>query len=57
VATAARAELFSAPGADVWRSRSREVGDLGWALLGARARDESELAEAVARRIRDDLTG
>ena len=57
VATAARAELFSAPGADVWRSRSREVGDLGWALLGARARDESELAESVARRIRDDLTG
>jgi uncharacterized membrane protein YccC len=57
VATAARAELFSAPGADVWRGRSRQVGDLGWALLGARARRESELAESVARRIRADLTG
>ncbi|MCW2509826.1 MAG: Membrane protein of unknown function [Modestobacter sp.] len=57
VATAARAELFSARGADVWRRRSREVGDLGWALLGARARGESELAESVARRIRADLTG
>jgi hypothetical protein len=57
VATAARAELFSAPGADAWRRRSRQVGDLGWALLGARARGESELAEAVARRIRADLTG
>jgi hypothetical protein len=56
VASAARAELFSAPGADVWRRRSRQVGDLGWALLGARARGESELAEAVARRIRIDLT-
>jgi hypothetical protein len=57
VATAARAELFSAPGADVWRRRSRQVADLGWALLGARARGESELAESVAHRIRADLTG
>jgi hypothetical protein len=57
VATAARAELFSAPGADVWRRRSRQVSDLGWALLGARAREESELAESVAQRIRADLTG
>jgi uncharacterized membrane protein YccC len=56
VATAARAELFSARGADVWRDRSRHVGDLGWALLGARARGETELAESVARRIRADLT-
>jgi uncharacterized membrane protein YccC len=56
VATAARAELFSAPGADVWRRRSRQVGDLGWALLGARARGEAELAESVAERIRAELT-
>jgi hypothetical protein len=57
VATAARAELFSAPGADVWRHRSRHVADLGWALLGARARREPELAESVAQRIRADLAG
>jgi uncharacterized membrane protein YccC len=55
VATAARAELFSAPGADLWLSRSRQVGDLGWALLGARARGEAELAAAVAGRIQADL--
>ena len=55
VATAARAELFSAPGADAWRRRSREVGDLGWALLGARARGDEELARAVAARIETDL--
>ncbi|MCU1607277.1 MAG: Membrane protein of unknown function, partial [Modestobacter sp.] len=57
VATAARAELFSAPGADVWRRRSRQVADLGWALLGARARDEPELADSIARRIRAELAG
>jgi uncharacterized membrane protein YccC len=57
VATAARAELFSAPGADVWRRRSRQVADLGWALLGSRARDESGLADSVARRIRAELGG
>ena len=55
VSTAARAELFSAPGADEWRARSRQVGDLGWALLGARARGDQELAATVARHIRSDL--
>jgi hypothetical protein len=57
VATAARAELFSAPGADAWRARSRQVGDLGWALLGARARGDDDLAGAVAAHIRSDLVG
>jgi hypothetical protein len=55
VSTAARAELFSAPGADAWRRRSRQVGDLGWALLGARAREDTALADALGRRIRADL--
>ena len=57
VATAARAELFAAPGADVLLRRSRQVADLGWALLGARARGESELAATVAERIRTDFAG
>ncbi|MFQ1000635.1 FUSC family protein [Modestobacter sp. SSW1-42] len=57
VATAARAELFSARGADAWLQRSRQVADLGWALLGARARADDVLAEAVAVRIRRDLGG
>ncbi|WP_299954563.1 FUSC family protein [uncultured Modestobacter sp.] len=55
VATAARAELFPAPGADAWRRRSRQVGDLGWALLGARARGDAALADAVAARIVAEL--
>jgi hypothetical protein len=55
VATAARAELFSAPGADSWRAWSRQVGDLGWALLGARARGDTELAAAVSGHILADL--
>jgi uncharacterized membrane protein YccC len=55
VATAARAELFAAPGADAWRRRSRQVSDLGWALLGARARGEDALAARVASRIAEDL--
>ncbi|MCZ2828718.1 FUSC family protein [Modestobacter sp. VKM Ac-2986] len=55
VAIAARAELFSARGADAWLERSREVADLGWALLGARAREDDVLAEAVAVRVRRDL--
>ena len=55
VSTAARAELFSAPGADAWRARSRQVGDLGWGLLGARARGDDDLAATVARLIRTDL--
>jgi hypothetical protein len=55
VATAARAELFAAPGADAWVRHSRQVGDLGWALLGARAREEDALAAWVAARIVHDL--
>ncbi len=55
VATAARAELFAAPGADAQLRRSRQVADLGWALLGARAREEDALAAWVAARIRRDL--
>jgi len=57
VAGTARAELFSARGADAWLARSRQVADLGWALLGARARGEAALADAVAGRIRRDLGG
>ena len=55
VATAARAELFAATGADAWLRRSRQVADLGWALLGARAREEDALAAWVAARIHHDL--
>ena len=55
VATAARAELFAAPGADAWLHRSRQVADLGWALLGARAREEDALGAWVAARITSDL--
>jgi len=55
VATAARAELFAAPGADAWVRLSRQVGDLGWALLGARAREDDALAAWVAARIAHDL--
>jgi Fusaric acid resistance protein-like len=55
VATAARAELFAAPGSDALLRRSRQVADLGWALLGARARQEDALAAWVAARITSDL--
>jgi hypothetical protein len=56
IATAARAELFAAPGADAWLHRSRQVADLGWALLGARARQEDALAGWLAARIGHDLS-
>jgi len=55
VATAARAELFAAQGADAQLHRSRQVADLGWALLGARAREEDALSAWVAARIASDL--
>lgn len=55
VATAARAELFAAPGADAELRRSRQVADLGWALLGARASEEDALAAWVAARVQHDL--
>ncbi|WP_138761150.1 FUSC family protein [Modestobacter altitudinis] len=55
VATAARAELFAAPGADRELHRSRQVADLGWALLGARARGGDALAAWAGARITADL--
>jgi hypothetical protein len=55
VATAARAEFSPAPGSSVWLRRSRRVGDLGWALLGARARGDRQLAQQVAGSIHADL--
>ncbi len=55
VATATRAELFAAPGADLELHRSRQVADLGWALLGARARGEDALSAWVGARITADL--
>jgi uncharacterized membrane protein YccC len=55
VATAARAELFAAPGGDAALRRSRQVADLGWALLGARGREEDALAAWVAARVEQDL--
>jgi len=55
VAAAAGAELSPDPGTSLWLRRSRRVGDLGWALLGARARGERELARQVAEAIRGDL--
>jgi len=48
---------FAAPGADAWLHRSRQVADLGWALLGARAREEDALGAWVAARITSDLRG
>jgi hypothetical protein len=44
-----------APGADLELHRSRQVADLGWALLGARARGEDALAAWVGARITSDL--
>jgi uncharacterized membrane protein YccC len=55
VATAARAELLPTPAVTAWTTRSRWVADLGWGLLGARARGDGELAGSLARRITDEL--
>ena len=55
VDTTARAELFAVPGADAVLRRSRQVADLGWALLGARAREEDALSTWIAARVRHDL--
>jgi uncharacterized membrane protein YccC len=55
VATAARAELFAAPGGDAALRRSRQGADLGWALLGARGRGEDAPAAWVAARVEQDL--
>jgi hypothetical protein len=55
VAAAARAELSRASGTSVWLRRSRRVGDLGWGLLGARARGDEHLARRIGDAIRVDL--
>jgi hypothetical protein len=55
VATAVRSELFPSPASTAWLRRARWVADLGWALLGARARGDDELAATLARRIEQDL--
>jgi hypothetical protein len=55
VATAARAELFATDATTAWLQRGRWVADLGWGLLGARARGDGVLAGALADRIRDEL--
>ena len=57
VAVAAGAELYPASGTAGWLRRSRRVSDLGWALLGARARGEPQLAGQAAAAIHDDLGG
>ncbi|MGY1641402.1 FUSC family protein [Geodermatophilus sp. SYSU D00703] len=55
VATAARAELLPTPAVTAWTTRSRWVADLGWGLLGVRARGDAELAGSLARRVTDEL--
>jgi hypothetical protein len=55
IAVATRAELSPAPGTEAWLKRARSVADLGWALLGARARGEDHIAAAVTGRITADL--
>ncbi|KQS66037.1 FUSC family protein [Modestobacter sp. Leaf380] len=55
VATAARAELRPAAGTEAWLRRGRWTADLGWGLLGTRARGESHLADVLAARVRADL--
>ncbi|HYX95735.1 MAG TPA: hypothetical protein VE823_11750 [Geodermatophilus sp.] len=51
VAAAARAELVPGPAATAWTTRARAVADLGWGLLGARARGDGDLAASLARRL------
>ena len=51
VMTAARTELFPPPATTAWLGRGRSVADLGWGLLGARARGDDALAAALASRI------
>ena len=48
VPAAARAELFPGPAATARTTRARAVADLGWGLLGARARGDSDLARGGA---------
>ena len=53
MAAVARAELFPGPAATAWTARTRAVADLGWGLLGARARGDDALAASLARRLPD----
>lgn len=55
VATAVRAELFPTEESAALLERARWVADLGWALLGARARGDAVLASTLAQRIGDEL--
>ncbi|MCW2702781.1 MAG: Membrane protein of unknown function [Blastococcus sp.] len=55
VAAAARAELFATDATNAWLQRGRWVADLGWGLLGARARGDDVLTGALADRIRAEL--
>jgi hypothetical protein len=55
VATAVRAELFPTEESAALLERARWVADLGWALLGARARGDAVLASTLVQRIGDEL--
>ena len=55
MATATRAELFPTPDSAAWLELGRHVADLGWGLLGARARQDGDLAATVSGRITEDL--
>jgi hypothetical protein len=50
-----RAELDPSAASTAWLLRARWVADLGWALIGARARGDEELVAALEARIRQDL--
>jgi hypothetical protein len=56
VATAVRAELFPTAESTAWLQRARWVADLGWALLGARARGDAALASTLGQRISEELS-
>ncbi|MGY1713281.1 FUSC family protein [Geodermatophilus sp. SYSU D01106] len=51
VSAGARAELLPTPAVTAGVHRARAVADLGWALLGARARGDGPLAAELARRL------
>ncbi|GHE13871.1 hypothetical protein GCM10011381_37840 [Klenkia taihuensis] len=56
VGTAARAELRPAPGTAAWLHRARWTADVGWGLLAARTRGETDLAAELGERARADGT-
>ena len=55
VASAARAELVTDSATEAWLLRGRWIADLGWALLGARAREDEPLVAALVQRIGEEL--